>query len=324
MKLNDLPSAYRTLASLQEPYPILAIEGTDDFFREDCAERYKEFWKKRFPQGLLHSLSSQDVLSGKGHLQAGPSLFEAKPLYIIDEVSSVKGKKCATLASMIHCAIEDAYFLLIGSETIPKEIIAEAESNGAVFLLPQMKPWDRQPFLVSWIQAFVKKREKVLDKDGASMLAQAYSSDRSGLIQELEKLCTYRLNEPSIALQDVEEIGTIDLQPTMWQLLDGLLAGDTKAVVHCLVESSDMNDIAVLRFVKNQLERLLVAIDAGTPPRNKAQERQLAVVRKRGVRTIVEWVNRLKMQEVAIRSGLEENEEGSLLPFFLSLCMKNR
>jgi hypothetical protein len=77
----------------------------------------------------------------------------------------------------------------------------------------------------------------------------------------------------------------------------------------------------VLRFVKNQLEKLLVVFEGGAQPRNKAQERQMAVVRKRGKPILISWINRMKMQEVAIRSGLEESEEGSLLPFFLSMCV---
>jgi DNA polymerase III delta subunit len=320
MKITDLPSVYRTLAVLDAPYRFLVIEGTDDFFREDCVERYKEFWKKTVPDGDVKRISAADLLSHKEQLQAAPSLFGTKTLYFVEELGSLKGKKGAELASQLPASSEDLNFLLVASDGCPKEILGLAEALGAAFLLPAMKPWDRQPFLVSWIQAFLKKRGKGIDKDAASILAQGYSSDRCGLVQELEKLCVYRLNEPTIGLRDVEEIGTVDLQPTMWQLLDGLLAGDAKAVTMCLVQSSDMQNIAVLRFVKNQLERLVAALDSGAPPRNKPQERQMAVVRKRGSATIVSWINRLKMQEVAIRSGLEESEEGSLLPFFLSMC----
>jgi DNA polymerase III delta subunit len=322
MKFTDLPSVYRALAVLDVPYRLLVIEAGDDFFREDCVERYIGFWKKKVPDGEVKRSSAAELMSHREWLQEDPSLFGTKTLYSIEELHGVKGKKGLELASLLQGAHDDAYFLLHDSESMPKDLLADAEAHGTAFVIPAMKSWDRQPFLVSWILAFVKKRGKGIDADAASILAQSYPSDRGGLIQELEKLCMYCLNEPAIVMQDVEEIGTIDLQPTMWQLLDGLLAGDSKAVAHCLVQSREMHDIAMLRFVKNQLERLLVALEGGAPPRNKPQERQMAVVRKRGSATIVSWINRLKMQEVAIRSGLEISEEGSLLPFFLSMCAR--
>ncbi len=321
MKISDLSSIYRTLSTVDQPYRLLVIEGSDDFFRDDCKERYVEFWKKKYPDGDVKRVSAADFLAQANQLQEGPSLFGTKTLYIVEGVGSVKGKKSAEIASIAGKAQDDVCFLFLDSDAVPKDLLADAQEHGAAFLLPDMKPWERQPFIVSWIQAFVKKREKTIDKDAASLLAQAFPSDRWGLIQELEKLCVYRLNDASISLQNVEEIGNVDLQPTMWQLLDGLLAGDGKVVAHCLLQSSDMHDIAVLRFMKNQLERLLLALESDGPARNKSQERQMAVVRKRGVPTIVTWINKLKMQEVAIRSGLEESAEGSLLPFFLSMCL---
>ncbi len=321
MRLSGLPSVYRALSCLERPYSLLVIEGSDDFFRDDCCERYREFWKNVYPDGDVKAIAAANLLARQELLHEGASLFGSKTLYVLEEVSHLKGKKAAELVALLQQARGELFFLLIATDSIPKEILADAEACGAVFSLPTMKPWERQPFVVSWIQSFVKKRGKAIDKDAAGLLAQAYSSDRGGLKGELEKLGLYRLHDPAISLQDVEEIGTIELRPTMWQLLDGLLAKDAKMVASCLAQSGDMHDIAVLRFVKNQLERLLVALEGGAPVKNKAQERQMAIVRKRGAPTLTAWINRLKMQEVAIRSGVEEGEEGSLLPFFLSLCL---
>lgn len=319
MKYTDLSSIYKQLSVLSEPYPLLVIEGSDDFFLEDCVERYLDLWKRR-TDGEVVRLSAAELLAKGDHLHGGRSLFGTKTLYIIDDISSLKGKKSAGLSPLLREIEGDLSFLFVDAEAVPQALLEEADQKGAVFILEAMKPWERQPFIVSWVQAFVKKRGKGIDKDASNVLAQAFAEDRGSLIQELEKLCMYRLNDPSITLKDVEQIGTIDLQPTMWQLLDGLLAGDAKAVTNCLVQSSDMHDIAVLRFVKNQLEKLLQIFEGGAQTRNRAQERQMAIVRKRGKQTLLSWINKMKMQEVAIRSGLEESEEGSLLPFFLSLC----
>ena len=170
---------------------------------------------------------------------------------------------------------------------------------------------------MSWIQAYVKKRGAQIDSNGAALLAKGYTQDRQGLISEIEKLVTYSLGEPAITAAHVEKIGIVEVQPTLWQLLDGLVAGDAKAVSESL--TSDLYDIAVLRFLKNQLEKLIIAVEEEAPSRNRSQERQLAAVRKRTLPTIISWVNRLKMHEVGIRSGTEDVQEGTLLPLLLSL-----
>jgi DNA polymerase III delta subunit len=318
VRCSDLPSIYQALAATKHPYTVLAIEGSDDFFREDCAARYVELWTTAFPEGELVRLSGPDLLSRLKGDQGG-SLFGTRRLYWVEGGLGGKAKKAEEILSIVQHADGSCFFLFVDSEALPKELTAYAEQTGASFSLPPMKPWDRLPLQVNWIQAYIKKRGKGINPEGATLLAKGYAQDRQGLIGEMEKLLTYCLDEPTITVEHVEQIGIIELQPTLWQLLDGVLAGDAKAVASCLTQSEDLHDIAVLRFMKNQLEKLVTTVEEGTPSRNKSQERQLATVRKRGIPTIVSWINRLKMHEVAIRSGVEDVQEGgALLPLFLS------
>ena len=316
MKLTDLSSTYKMLSSLEQPLRILLVEGSDDFFREDCAEKYLEFWKKTVSGGEIRRISCADLLSHREEVQGVRSLFGTKTLYIVEDIGT---KKADELAALVSDASEDAFFLFSCAEAAPQELSSVATSHGAAVHLQPLKPWDRQPFVMRWIQAYVKKQGKVIEPDAANILAQGYAADRQGLIQELEKVLTFRLNEPTISSHDIAQIGIVELQPTIWQILDALLAGDKKALAKSLATTPDMHDIGILRFVQNQLEKLVVAVEEGTPPRSKSHERQLAAVRKKGIATIVSWINRLKMHEVAIRSGVEDSDESSLLPFFASM-----
>ena len=318
MKCSDLPSIYRSLATTAQTYRVLVIEGSDDFFREDCFARYVELWTAAFPQGEVVRLSCPDVISRRGEFQGG-SLFGTRRLYCVEGAGG-KGKKGQDLLSIVQNADEKSDFLFVDSEALPKDLTAYAEATGALFSFQPMKPWDRLPLQVNWIQSYIKKRGATIEPEGATLLAKGYAQDRQGLIVEIEKLLTYCLGEPTITAMHVQQIGIVELQPTLWQLLDGLLACDTKAIATCLTQTSDMHDIAVLRFIKNQLEKLVTTVEEGGPSRNKSQERQLALVRKRGIPTIVSWINRLKMHEVAIRSGEEDAQEGMLLPLFLSFA----
>ena len=318
MRCSDLPSIYRSLASTDHPYRILAIEGSDDFFREDCASRYIDLWTSSFPQGEVVHLSGPDLIGRRGELQGGGSLFGTRRLYCVEGGVGGRGKRGEEILSIIQNVDDSCDVLFVESEALPKELLGYIEQNGALYSFQPLKPWDRLPLQVNWIQAYIKKRGKAIETEGATLLAKGYAQDRQGLIGEIEKLLTYCLDDPTITAAHVGQIGIVELQPTLWQLLDALLAGDTKAVASCLTQLSDLHDIAVLRFIKNQLEKLVTAVEEGTPSRNKSQERQLASVRKRGIPTIVSWINRLKMHEVAIRSGVEDAQEETLLPLFLS------
>lgn len=312
MIVKDIPSIYRTLHQLEKPFTVLKIECKDDFFREDCAEKYIDFWKRYAKNGEIHRVSGADFIAcgERGELQ--PNLFSGKTLWVIEGAGSLKGQKTENLCSYIQTGNQDTFFVCVEKDSSLKELTADG-----VICFPALKPWERQPWLVKWIEGYVKKQGKAIASDAANLLASAFPDNRHALTSELEKLCLYRLNEAAIMLADVHAIGAIELQPTMWQLIDALLKKDAPMVASCL-QAADMNDIGLLRFVKNQLQKLIVAAQENAAVSFKSQERQIACIRKVGAHTVIGWINRLEREDVNIRSGKEEN--GSLLPLFLSFC----
>ena len=305
MRCSDMASIYRAISTMPK---ILAVEGSDDFFREDCAARYKEQWKASSGEAVC--LTVPEFINRRHD----GSLFGTKSLCVVE--GEIAAKKASDVLDVLRNT--DEAVLFVSSEPFPKALTEYVDAAGSVLSLPSIKPWDKVPLLVSWIQAYVKKRGAQIDSNGAALLAKGYTQDRQGLISEIEKLVTYSLGEPAITAAHVEKIGIVEVQPTLWQLLDGLVAGDAKAISESL--TSDLYDIAVLRFLKNQLEKLVIAVEEEAPSRNRSQERQLAAVRKRTLPTIISWINRLKMHEVGIRSGTEDVQEGALLPLLLSLA----
>jgi DNA polymerase III delta subunit len=316
MKCTDLASAYKTLAAFEEPYRSVLIECSDDFFRADCLERYCTSWKTRVSNGDVRRRTLSELVALSKNIQGERSLFGTQTLHVVEHVEGKKGEELCTL---IGHATEDNYFAFTAEEAAPADLREYIASTGLLIHLPSLKPWERLPLVARWIHAFVQKRGATIVEDAANVLAQGYSSDRLGLIQELEKLLAFKLNEPTISLEDIHEIGIVEVQPSLWNLLDGLLAGNSHVIAETMLDQTDMHDIAIIRFLQNQLERLLMAVETGAPSRNKSQERQMAACRRRGSAVITSWINRLKMQEVAIRTGQEDACEGSLLPFLLSL-----
>ncbi len=312
VNVKDIPTIYRTLHQLEKPFRVLKIECKDDFFREDCAEKYIDFWKRYTTNGEIRRVSGADFMACGERGEFAPSLFSVKTLWVIEGAGSLKGQKTESFCSYIQTAHDDAFFVCIEKDGSLKQL----EADG-VISFPTLKPWERQQWLVKWIEGYAKKQGKAIASDAANRLAAAFSDDRHALTSELEKLCLYRLNESTITLSDVQAIGAIELQPTMWQLIDGLLKKDAPLVASCL-QAADMNDIGLLRFVKNQLQKLIVAAQENAAVSFKSQERQIACIRKLGAHTVIGWINRLEREDVNIRAGKEET--GSLLPLFLSFC----
>lgn len=313
MPIKDIREAVRHFHSISQPHRLCTIEASDTFIREECVEQYVLRWRAKEKIVFLDGkeLESQDL--------GADNLFGDMSLFVVD-VSSIKAKEAPGVLSLVGEAGKNNHFVLISSEALPKAIVEAADCAVQV---PALKPWDKQPFLISWVVERCKKEKKTITKEAAALLVDNCMQDRRTLLFELEKVFLFRLNEPSIGLADVEKIYCPNVHSTMWQCLDALVARDGGKLATCLSSSDDWNAIALLRFLKNQLEKLLIAVEAGATPRSKSHERQLDTIRQIGNDIVCSWMRALDMKELAIRTGTQDPDVASLLPFFLSLSAKS-
>jgi DNA polymerase III delta subunit len=308
--INNIPAAYTALSKLEKPYPRFALQAKDDFFREDLLEKYLGVCRGHFSKNAIVEISAAE-LSSNSQILLERSLFETKKLWIIDKTSLLKGKKPAELMEIVEQS--DDYFLFIDADTIPKAIVSASQA----IVLPPIKPWDRPPLILSWIRSYCKKEGKEISKEAAQLLALSLSESRQMLVQEIEKISLYCLEREEISVKDVEAIATIDVHSTVWQLLDSLLQKDRKGLLHAVEHLDDMQDIALIRFIKSQLQKLVIASLGTAPMPSKTQEKRRDLVRRRGVDQIISLVNRLEMEDLAIRSGTDLTPPLDLL---LSWC----
>jgi len=296
--INNIPAAYTALSKLEKPHPRFALQAKDDFFREDLLEKYLAVCRSHFSKDARIEISALELFSNS-QLLLERSLFNTKKLWIVDKVSALKGKKPAELMKIVEQT--DDYFLFVDADTIPKAVVELSQT----IILPAIKPWDRSPLILSWIQAYCKKQGKKISKEAAHLLSLSLSESRQMLVQEIEKISLYCLEKDEISLEDVEAIATIDIHSTVWQLLDSLLQKDRKGLVHAVGHLDDMQDIALIRFVKSQLQKLVIASLGTAPMPSKTQEKRRNLVRRHGVDKVITLVNRLEMEDLAIRSGTD-------------------
>lgn len=316
MKVQTIVAALQAIHNLQQAPQYVALETKDSFFLEECTERYVAAWKRLSGEQEVVRVTSHELYTRRGDLQGFPSFFGTKCLWV---VALDSGKQKKDVVGLIREASNDNYFICFAEEGVPKELIDDAEQNGLSIVIPAPKPWERAPFLTQWAQGYCQKQKKTIEKEAAALLVNSYLSNRNGLVNELDKLILYRMNEPTITLRDIEQLACLEDQSTMWQLLEALLSGDRKALIQSMVATDEWNEIALLRFLKGQLEKLVIASEERKAPKNKSQERQIAYVERRGAGTILSWINEIGQREIDIRSGIEEASVASLLPFFVSL-----
>ena len=296
--ITNMPSAYTALSKLERPHSRFALQVKDDFFREDLLEKYLAVCRDHFSKDAIVEISAADLLSNS-QLLLERSLFNTKKLWIVDKTSVLKGKKPAELMKIIEQSDDD--FLFVDADTIPKAVTSVSEG----IVLPSIKPWDRPPLILSWIQAYCKKQGKKISKEAAQLLALSLSESRQMLVQEIEKISLYCLEKDEISVEDVEAIATIDIHSTVWQLLDSLLQKDRKGLLHAAEHLDDMQDIALIRFIKSQLQKLVIASLGAAPMPSKTQEKRRNLVRRHGVDKVITLINRLEMEDLAIRSGTD-------------------
>lgn len=313
---HDLRSLYTALHEMKKFPNFLGLEVKDDFFRCDVVIKCQEKWKEFFASGDIRSCAAAQLFSKKEDIQ-NTSLFSSKTLWVVDELS-FRGKRGDEFVSLLLAASYDQYFLLVADESFPKQLSEEVKNRGSFFALQPIKPWERESYLETWLHGFLKKRNKKISSEGAHALIAAYSQDRQGLSSELEKLVLYKKDVCEITLADVEALSTIDVKSTLWNVLDALLSRDLRGVVHSLTFLDDCNEIALLRFMRGQIERFLVA-ESGAAFRTKTQVRQYEQAMKLGHGLLLSWITAFEMHEVAIKSGKREASMDEILLLFLNL-----
>ena len=320
MIYKDIPSIYKALAVLQEPFRILVADTKESFFRDDCANRYIAFCKQRNID--IVRVEPFEIAQHQQDMTEPYSLFQQKKLYVVEDVTSLKEKRLEELFHVLENMREGCYFLAVENGSANKQLIDVAQANGAVFSIPPIKPWEKTPFVMQWIAAFVKKRSRTISPQATALLAQGFQNDHHALTTELEKLITGCEDSCCITEKDLQTLGVIESQPSLFALFDAFLKKDAAVLASCLASVQESYDIGLLRFFKSQLEKLIALAESSGEAKTKSQDRQLTLVRAIGLATVISWVNEIKMYEVDIRSGRRDINEETLLALFLSLISR--
>lgn len=115
--------------------------------------------------------------------------------------------------------------------------------------------------LPAYIRDVVRNAGANIDRDAASLLAEAVKGEPRRLETELQKLLAYRLDEKRISTDDVLSLVEIPLEVAVWTLTDAIYAHDAAASLRALRTLRDRGEPPqkILATVASQLRNVVVA-----------------------------------------------------------------
>lgn len=140
--------------------------------------------------------------------------------------------------------------------------------------IQEVKPWEKQAKMADWIMTFLKGRGIKASPQVATFIAATGMADRFSLSQELEKLITYVGDKKEITLDDVQAIGALEHEHTVWQLTDAFLERNrvkAQMLLHELLEQ-DAAPFLIVRQLRNVCHQALMMLSLSESGHTNIQE----------------------------------------------------
>ncbi len=139
------------------------------------------------------------------------SLFSEKKLYILD------GKGCKDF--VFREPSEKRVFIAVESKAqLPKDA-----AHCTTITFPIEKPWEQKSRTAAWTRTLFQKRGKRPDEELVEALVSGTSGDFSRISQEVEKICLYAVDTPSVSLQQAGCVSELTHSESEWQQAERLI-----------------------------------------------------------------------------------------------------
>jgi DNA polymerase-3 subunit delta len=228
--------------------------------------------------------------------------------------------KVGLLTEELEKYLSSALLLCGRGESIPSSLYKAVEEKGVVFDLPELKPWERAPFVAQWIEERVHEREKKIDYGLAHSIAKEAPYDVQLLIQELEKVCIYAHERSLITAQDIAAVGSFHTPVTTWQFIDSITQAQAKTALTALADlfTQEIHPLVLIKTLRTSIHNLFVMaslVKDGTPIeeigkkfsqfRGKMFEKNLHFAQQKGTHKLKRALFLINQLEEDCKSGKE-------------------
>jgi DNA polymerase-3 subunit delta len=163
-------------------------------------------------------------------------------------------------------------------------------------------------YLIAWITNRASLYGKKIDRDAAFLLADATAGNVWFMASEIEKLCLYIVERPSITIKDVEFLVMRSVEPPIFSFLDSLF--DRKRDVSgklAELESSGVSELEIISRIEKlttQHYQVLVENQRSIPGINPFVEKKIAQRKSLWTaRQLVSLLSSIRRIEHSIKSG---------------------
>ncbi len=293
--------------------PVYLIVASDESMLNLLVNRARVGGEKVLDDRCLSKL--QEELFGR-------SLFSSNSLVI--KLADSPSKEVEETLLKYLSKIDEGRSLILAAKKLPKnsKLPKAVEKLGVAYLGRELKPWELEPLLVSWISYEAINRGVQIDNQTALELVKRCECDATLLLQELEKLICFA-GRRAITRDDLAAISPEPLQFALWSLGEATLKRSAKCykILEALLHQN-VSSIAIVRALRGQYQTLLqvcrlLSLNREVAPdfphlKGRILEKQIAIARdyspKEATRRLVlidEMESKLKSSSVTDAQNLD-------------------
>jgi DNA polymerase III delta subunit len=219
------------LKTPKEHFPFyFAVIASDLLERRFLVEKILVALKQQLFQGkgpsfeiLKMNLEESSLESLKQEL-LGRDLFASRKCLHLKGLEKASKTLLEPLAKML-LEQREHYVIFEGESSDPK-LYEPLKKEMVVIDLTKEKPWDRKNRILNWVEGFIHKHKKSVQKEVLESLYERCQKNLSQMMQEVEKLLCYARQVPVITLSHLELLCGLEIEHPLWNLSEAIVWQD--------------------------------------------------------------------------------------------------
>lgn len=249
--------------------------GVESFLVEEELRRLKG----QLAEGASMNWSVFNAEEGPGvdeiiHLSNTMPFLADRRVIVVRNSQRLSAKHLDLVAAYLDNPCESTTFILVFEvEKADKEFMKLLARFDGKAEFTRFEPLKNRNDRIAWISGRARIHGKNMDKDAAVLLSDMTGSSMWYLDSEVQKLCLYIGERPTITAGDIQDVVMRTHEPAIFAFLDSLFdrKKDVLSILYDL-ELSGVNDLEIISRIANQAITHYVVLTGGDRKRMKIHD----------------------------------------------------
>jgi DNA polymerase-3 subunit delta len=240
--------------------PLYMLLDKDSFSRKAASDKLIEALlkgeKKRELSQTQFQADEQSIHEILSELDS-PGFFAQRRVILINQAEKLTKASLEKLDPYFAKLPPQTYLILsCNALSASTNFYKKIEKAGVILDIAEEKPWEKEKTLQSWVITEAANQKKTIDPQASLSLVKQIGTDKSLLLQELNKLICYVGDRPSISIQDVDAICISIPLENIWQLGEAIFKRDAASALRISKAMLDEGTplLSLLRQIRNQFQ----------------------------------------------------------------------